>query len=428
MAIQFVPQEPDSGLGQILGGLGGFGAGLLGSYVGKQVSLPGKIKKFEAFGANPEQAKALANSSESQQTAWLKEAMKEQARQQQAAMFSNLVSGGGQQLPMQPKSPQVGVSALGALGGPEQAQMPQTEQEPRDVSKVLGGKSVEELQEYRDKVLRSGGDPTMIKDAVAILDRQIMEKAKLESGKRKEALEEKKFSLSEQREVNKETKPFYDSIKAKSRDAKENEVRLDRMEELVKEGKLVGPGFAKAMEKLGIPLDPNSSEFQKLSNDFLKNAKSVFGSRVTEGEIKLYLQTVPNLNMPDAAKLRLINNLKIMSEGAKAENEAMKQIIKENGGKRPADLEDRVEERTKDIKDRLAQEFKSGFRNAEIAEETGLEQAERLLTGPATGVAGAALKAAPGAIVGGILGGPVGAAIGGLGGGALTHLLGMLGR
>ncbi|MGJ0429630.1 hypothetical protein, partial [Methylobacter sp.] len=293
---------------------------------------------------------------------------------------------------------------------------------------VLGGRSLEELQEYRDRVLRSGGDPTMIKDAVAILDRQIMEKAKLESGKRKEALEEKKFSLAEQREVNKETKPFYDSVKTKAKDAKENDMRLDRMEELVKEGKLVGPGLAKAFEKLGISLDPSSSEFQKLSNDFLKNAKSVFGSRVTEGEIKLYLQTVPNLNMPDAAKLRLINNLKIMSEGAKAENEAMKQIIRENGGKRPADLEDRVEERTKAIKDRLAQEFKAGVRNAEIAEETGLERAERVLTGPATGLAGAAVKAAPGAIVGGLLGGPVGAAIGGLGGGALTHVLGMLGK
>ncbi len=39
----------------------------------------------------------------------------------------------------------------------------------------------------------------------------------------------------------------------------------------------------------------------------------------------------------------------------------MKAIIKENGGLRPRDLEDQIEERTKEAKDKLAERFKEGL-------------------------------------------------------------------
>ena len=153
------------------------------------------------------------------------------------------------------------------------------------------------------------------------------------------------------------------------------------METLVKKGNLVGSLWGSLLETathgifgLGIDLHsllhPDSQEFRKLSSDFLKDAKDTFGSRLTNYDVKTFLSTVPTLSQSDAGKLRVIRNLRSFNEAALARKKALDDIIKENGGRRPANLDTLVEERVSPLLDSLATKFKEGVPSEEESERT----------------------------------------------------------
>jgi len=196
-------------------------------------------------------------------------------------------------------------------------------------------------------------------------------KLKLAAMQQSQKLEKEKLSAKEQQIVNQETKPLYDEITKGARAAQNNNKRLDRMEELAKRGNLTYPLFASALETLsngifgfGIDLTAllhqDSQEFRKLSNDFLKDAKDTFGSRLTNYDVKTFLSTVPTLSQSHLGKLRVINNLRSFNEAALLRKKAMDKIIQDNGGRRPANLDVLVEERISPQLDVLAEKFKSG--------------------------------------------------------------------
>ena len=360
MAIHFLPPE-QSGLAGTLGLLAGGGLGSLGNYINDQIQMPKKIEQFKLLGASPEQAQALSQLPPEMQSAWLKESMKGQRLAQQGQLLSGLAGGAG-------------MPALQSLGAPgELPKAPEAEGAQAVPPQFGGGRSVEDLQAYRARVLASGADPALVKDAVALIDREIDQKLKQESAARKERFEEKKFSAAEQREINKETKPYYEKINNEGKEAQKSEMRLDRMEELIKKGNIRHPFWNSLFNTVshgifGIGIDLNflqnadTQEFKKLSQDFLKGVKNYFGSRVTQQEVQLFLETIPSLSQTDEGKMRVLNNLRVFNDAALSEKKAMQQIIKENGGKRPANLEEQVEERTAQLKDQLAQVFKQGFK------------------------------------------------------------------
>lgn len=183
-----------------------------------------------------------------------------------------------------------------------------------------------------------------------------------------------KLSAKEQEEVNKETKPEYDTIQKGYRAAKENNIRLNRMEELIKKGDLSNPLLAagldtlsRGIERLGVSIDlkaaltADSQEFVKLSADFIKNAKDFFGGRVTDQDLKAFLQTVPTLLQTDEGKLRVINNLRMFNDIALLRKKASDDIIKENGGRRPRNFDSLIDERTESQIDAIADKFKKGI-------------------------------------------------------------------
>jgi len=114
----------------------------------------------------------------------------------------------------------------------------------------------------------------------------------------------------------------------------------------------------------GVFYSENAQEFDKLSTDFLKNAKQFFGARVTEGEIKTFLKTVPSLSQSDKGKMRVIENLRLFNKISELRKGAMEDIIAENNGFRPHNIESLVDKRTKEEADKIADEFKSGTREA----------------------------------------------------------------
>ena len=195
---------------------------------------------------------------------------------------------------------------------------------------------------------------------------------KASSEQRKESVELRKERIAEQREIDKETLPYYDEVMKTYKGSKETERRIGRMEELTRKGDLDSPQFSSLLDTVskgifgfGINLDalrsPDSQEFKKLSVEFLKNAKNLFGPKVTQSEIEMFMQMVPTLQQSDKGKLRIINNMKAYADADKIKKTSMNQIIKENRGRRPLNLETLVEGRTEEQLDALAQQFKKGY-------------------------------------------------------------------
>jgi len=166
----------------------------------------------------------------------------------------------------------------------------------------------------------------------------------------------------QQRTAKSETKDFRESLSEAAKAAKENLVNIERMEQLINTGKLSGPLKTKLLEKIGLEgseyfNSKESQEFKKLSTDFLRNAKAIFGARVTQGEINRYLQTVPTLNISDEGKRAVIRNMRRYNEAAILRNDAKNAVISANNGTPPHDLESRIEQLVSPQLDQLKREI-----------------------------------------------------------------------
>ncbi len=201
---------------------------------------------------------------------------------------------------------------------------------------------------------------------------QPLEPAKEPSLKETLARPTRAETAKQQASIDKETKPVYDEITKEAKAAKDNNKRLDRMQELVKRGRLTPAIIGSALDVLSHGIggyvkidlhaltDPDSQEFRKLSNDFVKSAKDIFGARLTQGEVNTFLTTVPSLIQTDEGKLRVITNMRSFNEAALAKKKVADEIIKENGGRRPANFDSLIDERLSPVLDALAEAFKRG--------------------------------------------------------------------
>lgn len=212
-------------------------------------------------------------------------------------------------------------------------------------------------------------------------------------------LREQSAINKEQRKITHDTvKSINDSYKA----AKESDIRLDRMQKLVDSGKLNRPELANLVKGFKIPftsthiglpqnwLTPESQEFDKLSTDFVKGAKNVFGSRMTQGEVDLFLKTVPSLTNSDEGKKVLIRNLKLMNDAVKVKKNALDAIREANGGTYPANLDELVEEVAGPRLEQIKDQFVSGGLVASDEESKSLPSISEYTAGdmienPATG-------------------------------------------
>lgn len=219
------------------------------------------------------------------------------------------------------------------------------------------------------------------------------------------ALRKQQLNSQEKLLALRETKKYVETLKDKEKAAKESDLRLNRMIKLVERGKLPNAGlwsFLTKVEELGpvaaggagallgsivpgvghaagaalggiagalsSPLagaaksliktgSPDVEEFEKLSADFVKNAKQYFGSRLTDADLRIFMQTLPTLMQTDAGKKKVIENLGALNELSEIEAKAARAIIKENGGIPPLDIEQQVKDRVSDKLDAVAKRF-----------------------------------------------------------------------
>jgi len=225
------------------------------------------------------------------------------------------------------------------------------------------------------------GVPSVVQQALRRPRVSPEQQIKLEKLRQQQEQFKEKVSIAEQKHIDKETLPFYKDVLKDYKATKENERRLGRMEELVRKGKLDSPVASSLLDRaskgifgFGLNLDalrsPDSQEFKKLSVEFLKGAKAIFGARVTSTEMEMFLKMIPTLNLSDQGKLRVISNMQAYSKAELLKKNAMDELIKQNRGKRPGNLASLVETAIEPELDRLAQVFKRGYNiQAEPAED-----------------------------------------------------------
>jgi hypothetical protein len=199
--------------------------------------------------------------------------------------------------------------------------------------------------------------------------------------------------LEERKQNQHETFEYISGINKAAEGAKDNNKRLKRMEALIDRGNLNSRAWTKfvtGLEGIGeggggegdkgdigkiigkilkpftgavgtglraLTFHPDTEEYEKLTNDFLKNAKDVFGARVTNFDIESYLKTIPTLALSDAGKKQIIKNLESFNEASILRQKALRKILARNKGGRPYNIAELVEEEIGPELDRISEEL-----------------------------------------------------------------------
>lgn len=201
-------------------------------------------------------------------------------------------------------------------------------------------------------------NPTDKKAANTRLNQIRKEKSELAKESRIREQEERKLAF-------KETEKFRDEISTERKSYEKNKALIDNMARLDATGKLTNPRAYSLLKKIGmdIPslLSPESQEYLKFQQSYLTNAKNIFGSQISAFEINEYLKGIPTLENTSEGKKRIFMNQMIENEGRKAIVDATDEVIKENGGTPPLDLETRARERAQPKIAALAEQYKQGI-------------------------------------------------------------------
>jgi hypothetical protein len=311
----------------------------------------------------------------------------------------------------QPPSSAEQVNQLGKRGGLSTLTQQSQQQQPDQYQQLLQaarqwpqqqaqqfGQQAPQQQEVMQQQPQEQVTPERAK-----LVQKIFESPKDKAARKKLELENEKIARTEQLNADKETKKYFENALDLEKAADFSDIRLKKMENLVKKGGLPVSGFYNLFKNLeesvpsaygaaaggtaggfvGGPVgaaigsaigglispigtllrfaqrktSPNLEEFEKLSNDFIKDAKAIFGSRITDNDLKAFMATIPTLGQTDAGKLAIIHNMKMFNRASRIRAEAVKNVIRENGNRRPHNLQIIVEDRIKPQLDQLSQEF-----------------------------------------------------------------------
>lgn len=260
-----------------------------------------------------------------------------------------------------------------APAAPTEQQQYTMDQEPTEQEASL---SPEEQLDTLNDAWTGGMSPEMQLKEEARQEKQEFEKQKF-----KALLDEKEETRRDK--IEEQSKKYFTDINQRSKNAYEMDMRLGRMAELVRNDDLGIPLLNSVFDLLdkgihgavNISLNVDSlrtadaQEFNKLSKEFLKGAKLIFGARLTDADVRYFLKMVPSLVQSQEGKMRIISNLMIMTEADQVRKKHMDDLIEENGGYRPRGLEASVEKRaSKELKE-LSKEFKSTYQRFKLSEK-----------------------------------------------------------
>lgn len=159
----------------------------------------------------------------------------------------------------------------------------------------------------------------------------------------------------------KATSKFREETQNLEKGAIDSDMRLGKLYNLAKKGELIHPLAYSALKKLGMDvpafMSADTQQFDELVTNFLRDAKSIFGSRVTNYEMATFIKSIPSLQNTDEGKMKIIKNLKIYNAATKIRAQEMRKIMKENNNIPPLDLREQLEERIGGKLDKLSKLF-----------------------------------------------------------------------
>lgn len=166
--------------------------------------------------------------------------------------------------------------------------------------------------------------------------------------------EEAKERRAQQKFAREETKKYREQVESSGNDAEEQNKTLDFMDKLVDSNKLTNPVVAEVADRYGILglLSPETQLFQKALGQFLPNMANLYGARVTNQHEKIFMNTLPRINQTDAGKKKLIQMLKIENNSRIIKRDMYRQIMKENKGVPPLDINEQVDKRARPLLDK----------------------------------------------------------------------------
>jgi hypothetical protein len=223
-----------------------------------------------------------------------------------------------------------------------------------------------------------------------------------EMQQRKELAEKKAQQLAKQAEEKttagkfKETKEFRKATIENAKASRDRLHDLERMEQLETTGKLDTPGYLEFLKRTGLDVStlksPESQEFEKLSAGFMRDAKSIFGARISNFEIEQFLKAIPSMSQSPEGRKRVIANLKRVARASVEHANAMKEVIGKHKGVPPYDLMEKVDSMVEKKMDALSKMFKKDLeRPVPAAENRAMTMIPSVL---------GSILGAPGAIIG----------------------------
>jgi hypothetical protein len=193
-------------------------------------------------------------------------------------------------------------------------------------------------------------------------------KAELRRRQEERKLSQSHFEPTEEKLEAERQSKFADEIIKDYNAAQSSEKDLNQMIALAKSKKLSTPLMVKSLNTLGIPIsilqNPLTEAYQKLENNFVKNVSDYFPGQVRVYEAQTYMKTIPSLLNSDEGKEIVAKNLQLEDKAKKLRYEAYKDIINENKGKKPRNLDIQVLERTKNEMKKLGDEFQKNMETA----------------------------------------------------------------
>lgn len=328
MAVQFLPPQNDysdmyQSLGQLLGSLGGLGIGYGLNQIGGKEN---EAKQYVDAGVlTPEQASVyLKMKTPQERSSFLKEAMKQQEARRQSDLLSRAIGVPQHQMAENPLPLQGTLGALGNIQGPRVADTMQ-------------------------QLIASGLNPQNLSLAEKIL-----------TSEEKRKMEERKFSSKERTEAYKLTAPFRAEITKQAENADHLVETMKEQKKLISSGKMDTALYVSAIDHF-LPFEalksPETQAYQALEKEYLKDLKSIFGGRITDKEMSNFLRSIPRaVNSPEAQKM-IMSRLDAYYKAKQLKYKVMRQIVKDNNGIPPLDLQEQVQDKTGEKETQYANQF-----------------------------------------------------------------------
>lgn len=172
-----------------------------------------------------------------------------------------------------------------------------------------------------------------------------------EENKRKADQKDRDFRFKEQQYIDKQNHDWNEKVLDMSENAFEDNNVFRVMQALDDNDQLDTPQYLTTLKKLGLDYDflkkPGSKEFEKMSTTFLRGLKPIFGGRITDNEVKLYMRGIPDLMQTKEGRRKLYRDLSAVNEVKMAYAQARNDLIEGNGGEQPKGLREKTFERVK---------------------------------------------------------------------------------